>query len=161
MSELDSATLDKLARAFHELYRNSQRSSGELTDAAQRPWSELSEDLRNSNRASAAAAPVQLAAMGLAIAPAGAPDAVSVLENAAVERAAEIEHERWMAHKVSSGWVYGPVRDDCADPPIHPSMVPWADLPETERDKDRVRIRRLPEVLATAGLAAVPSNTRK
>jgi hypothetical protein len=34
----------------------------------------------------------------------------------------------------------------------HPLLVPWEELPESERDKDREPVREIPEMLARAGL---------
>jgi hypothetical protein len=45
-------------------------------------------------------------------------------------------HERWRSHLAGQGWRHGPVKDDQAK--THPCMLPWADLPEHQRDKDRL-----------------------
>lgn len=49
---------------------------------------------------------------------------------------AEQSHERWMAHKEHQGWVYGPVKD--GEKKTHPCMVPYAQLPPSERIKDHL-----------------------
>ena len=38
---------------------------------------------------------------------------------------------------------------------LHPMLVPWADLPESWRDKDREPVRALPQMLRLAGLEIV------
>lgn len=43
-------------------------------------------------------------------------------------------HESWYAEKASTGWRYGPTKDENAK--THPCMVPYLDLPETQRAKD-------------------------
>lgn len=48
----------------------------------------------------------------------------------------EREHDSWMRAYEAMGWRYGAVRDVVAK--THPDMVPFADLPKAERDKDAV-----------------------
>ncbi len=52
----------------------------------------------------------------------------------------ESSHEAWVAGKVASGWVYGPVKDAGADPPTHPCLVPYAELPVDQRAKDALLV---------------------
>ena len=51
------------------------------------------------------------------------------------ERLAENAHDVWAALRVAQGWTYGPKRDDAAK--RHPDLVPYADLPESEKQFDR------------------------
>jgi len=46
------------------------------------------------------------------------------------------QHEGWMAGKQASGWRHGPVKDPEAK--THPMMVPYDELPDTERRKDEL-----------------------
>jgi hypothetical protein len=71
------------------------------------PWSEASEERR-----------ARLTAV-VARGPAGTPRA---------------SHEVWFREKLADGWAYGPTRDNEAK--IHPCMVPYDDLPESQRAKD-------------------------
>lgn len=43
-------------------------------------------------------------------------------------------HQRWMAHKVADGWVFGDVKDPEAK--THPCIRPYHELPEAQRRKD-------------------------
>lgn len=43
-------------------------------------------------------------------------------------------HRSWLTHKVSEGWVYGPVKDP--ERREHPCMVPYEELPAEQRAKD-------------------------
>lgn len=45
-------------------------------------------------------------------------------------------HKSWMAEKVATGWVYGPVKDPDAKPPTHPCLVPFEELPKEQQAKD-------------------------
>ena len=51
------------------------------------------------------------------------------------ERLAENAHDVWASGRLAQGWTYGPKRDDAAK--RHPDLVPYADLPETEKQFDR------------------------
>ena len=54
---------------------------------------------------------------------------------ALVESLAENVHEVWAKSKMDQGWTYGPERNDALKQ--HPGLVPYADLPEAEKDYDR------------------------
>lgn len=45
-------------------------------------------------------------------------------------------HESWCASKLSDGWVYGEVKDP--ELKTHPCLVPYSELPESQRIKDYV-----------------------
>lgn len=52
-----------------------------------------------------------------------------------IERLAEHNHDIWAAERMRNGWTYGPQRDDAKKQ--HPDLVPYADLPESEKEYDR------------------------
>jgi hypothetical protein len=52
-----------------------------------------------------------------------------------LERLAENAHDVWAATRVAQGWSHGPARDDGNKK--HPCLVPYAELPESEKDYDR------------------------
>ena len=54
---------------------------------------------------------------------------------ALLERLAENTHDVWAATRIEQGWSYGPNRDDTAKK--HPCLIPYADLPESEKEYDR------------------------
>ena len=51
------------------------------------------------------------------------------------EKIAEQVHEIWAEGRVREGWTYGETRDDKRK--TTPCLVPYADLPETEKAYDR------------------------
>jgi len=51
------------------------------------------------------------------------------------ERLAENAHDVWAKQRMAEGWTYGPQRDDVAKK--HPDLVPYQDLPESEKEYDR------------------------
>ena len=51
------------------------------------------------------------------------------------ELLAENTHEVWAAGRLAEGWTHGPERDERRR--RHPCLVPYADLPESEKQFDR------------------------
>lgn len=146
---------ERIARSVHHVYLRNQRERGvawgELPAMVR--WEDLAEDLRASNRGWVVGLPERLARMGATIAPRdGAPGVV--FEGAELDKLAEAEHELWESVRVAQGWRGGPVRDD--DARVHPMIgVPWSELSEENREKDRDVVRLLPEILAEFGLEVV------
>lgn len=52
-----------------------------------------------------------------------------------VEALAENVHDTWAKRRMDDGWNYGPVRDDAKK--HHPCLVPYGELPESEKEYDR------------------------
>ena len=53
-----------------------------------------------------------------------------------VEELAEHVHITWMEARIKEGWKYGPKRDDIKKET--PCIVPYKDLPEIEKEYDRI-----------------------
>lgn len=52
-----------------------------------------------------------------------------------VEEMAKNVHEVWAQNRINDGWTYGPERDDVNKK--HPCLVPYDELPESEKEYDR------------------------
>lgn len=64
-----------------------------------------------------------------------------------VENLSANVHDVWAEKRLADGWHYGPQRDDAAK--THPCLVPYADLPESEKAYDRTMVEQaLKSVLA-------------
>ena len=48
---------------------------------------------------------------------------------------AENVHEVWASNRIAEGWTWGPKRDD--EHKTHPSLIPYEELPEVEKQYDR------------------------
>ena len=59
-------------------------------------------------------------------------------------------HENWCAYYRERGWVYGPDKDPAADPPTHPCLVDYDDLPPEHQLKDTL-FREFVLMLARTG----------
>ena len=55
--------------------------------------------------------------------------------NPLVEQMAKNVHEVWAAGRIADGWTYGETRDD--EQKTHPCLVPYEELPESEKEYDR------------------------
>ncbi len=137
-----------LARAIHDQYRERMANQGTVEKSpALVPWDELSDRLKESSRLQAGDILAKLHAIGCDIQPMTDWDAPSFsFSPEEIEYLAAMEHQRWMDAMVADGYSHGPVRDDAARK--HPAMVPYADLPEPEKEKDRDAARMIPRYLA-------------
>lgn len=48
----------------------------------------------------------------------------------------EKSHARWMETRGKQGWRYGPIKDEAKG--IHPCFLPYHELPEDQKVKDRI-----------------------
>lgn len=51
------------------------------------------------------------------------------------EKIAENVHDVWAVGRISEGWAYGTEKD--TEKKITPALVPYSELPESEKDYDR------------------------
>src|SRR5215831_17067130 len=51
-------------------------------------------------------------------------------------RTPELNHQGWYERLIADGWRHGPVKDEAAK--THPDLVPFDQLPEHEKQKDRL-----------------------
>jgi hypothetical protein len=60
--------------------------------------------------------------------------AIDGVENALAGATPQESHENWVRFKTDHGWTYGPVKDEVMKQ--HPLLVPYANLPDSQRVKD-------------------------
>jgi hypothetical protein len=142
-----------LAETFHQTYRSFAPSNGE----AGKPWRELKEEFRISNRRAVAHIPAKLFEAGFDLRgwmgkndiwtqlPALAEGEHLFETPAQREALAVLEHDRWMADRRLSGWRYDPDRDDARR--LHPYLVAFAALSEDIQGYDRQFIDLLARIL--------------
>jgi hypothetical protein len=88
---------DRIARAIHDQYCDEQAGSKPPDDPAMRPWEDLSEDLRESNRQQADQIPEKLQRIGYTYGVAREqPAPQHEFTEQEVEVLAEMEHARWV-----------------------------------------------------------------
>ena len=75
---------------------------------------------------------------------------------ALTERLAANAHDVWAQARLQQGWTYGPARDDANKK--HPCLVPYDELPESEKLHDRnTALETLKAVLALGYAISKPA----
>lgn len=141
---------EQLAHSLHRSYVAAclERGEAPASRPALRPWRELPEEFRVSNRDQARQAADKLAAIGCMVVPRSDPSKEIVrLDPDEIALLARMEHDRWVAERSAQGFVRGPVRARNE----HPDLVPWEELSSEEREKDAQFVRDLPRLLAEVG----------
>lgn len=101
----------ELARLCHEVNRGYCAALG---DTSHQSWEQSSQALRDS--------------------------VISGVEYARANHVATPQemHAEWSRHKVVSGWIHGPIKDEGLK--THPNILPFDELPPEERIKDHLFI---------------------
>ncbi|WP_321508184.1 RyR domain-containing protein [uncultured Methanoregula sp.] len=149
-----NTTHETIARASHEDYVQKEQKKGltSETNPSMKPWEELPEELKASNRFQADHIIEKLRAISCGVTQLVDWDEPLFDIEPWVEQLARMEHDRWMQEKTAAGYKYGEVRDDRWWHRRHKSMVPYDDLPETEKEKDRDPVRSIPALLKSVDL---------
>ena len=157
---LEHSETEVLARAKHEEYLRAEARRGH-TDPTQSPsllpWAELPDSLKESNRrfADGISNKLQDSRCILVPAPLADPDDPGFAFNAEeVEALAIKEHDRWVEDLQRDGWR---PTNGTKDPKrkLHPLLVPWDQLSEDDKNRDRDPVREVPAMLAQAGFRLV------
>ena len=125
--------LSRLAVRLNEIYRT--QTGNQSPD-----WKGLSSFTRRSNLASADHLEHKIRILlgkDVPVTPQNCAEAYKAFQQTdgeARERLRMIEHERWNRFHLLNGWQYSPVRDNSKR--LHPMIVPYEKLSETERQKD-------------------------
>ena len=68
---------------------------------------------------------------------------------ALTEKIAENVHDVWAEGRIKQGWTYGEVRDD--EKKHNPCLVPYSELPESEKEYDRQMAMKTIKLLVKLG----------
>lgn len=153
------SSIETQASKIHAAYREHLRARGETIDERlDREYSELATADMEDNRAAARRTVDVLALIGMGVAPEGDEDAVdaatlSELVEHHIERLAEAEHEGWMTQRRVNGWKWGTEKN--VDQRRHPSIKPYAELRETDKEKDRLMVRDYERRISESGFCIV------
>ena len=150
--------VETLAHASHNRYLAHRLADGAAWygSPAMTAWDELPEDLRVSNREHAMDIGRKLARIGCLLAPRSEATRDFAFRGGEVEMLAELEHERWVRERSHHGWSHGHTRDEATK--RHPDLVPWRELTDASRDKDRQAVHAMPGLLADVGLGIIRVN---
>jgi class 3 adenylate cyclase len=70
------------------------------------------------------------------------------------ERLAENAHDHWALKRLAAGWKYGSTRDDAKQE--HPCLVPYAALPDAEKQYDRLMVMETLKTIIALGYRIEP-----
>lgn len=145
-------TFETIACCIHNQYLESEKKKG-LTlqdNPSLLSWDDLPENLKESNRQQAEHIRKKLEAVGCDIMlMTDWNEKLFEFSRNEIEIMAMMEHERFVEERKRDGWKVGPVKD--IKKRINPTLVPWDELPEEEKNKDREVVKNLPANLAEAG----------
>ncbi|MFH1841663.1 MAG: NAD-binding protein [bacterium] len=151
---LRGGTYEVLGAAIHREYviDRIQRGIAPGSNPNMRPWEELPEEIRESNRAQASYFGVVLKAINCEIEPHHGWDAeIFEFTDEEIEIMARMEHnDRWCEEKRANKWRYAPGKQD-ESKRTHPYLVPWDELPEEVKDYDRTFMRKMPALVSNVG----------
>ena len=66
-----------------------------------------------------------------------------------IELLAKNTHEIWAQQRLADGWQYGSQRDDTLKQ--HPCLIPYEDLPDSEKEYDRLTVLGVIKTLLALG----------
>jgi len=182
--ELQDELLETLAEAAHHVFIKELRDNGYKpgpktddrlkTHNALKPYAELPEDEKEQNRGNVRDISNKLERAGYVMIPARSNEPPFDFPGADLESLAAMEHERWMKAKIEAGWRWAAESDKASQ--LHKDLVPWRkltpeeraqlssvesaaigsdELPDSEKEKDRILVRGIPKILAQAGYTVV------
>jgi serine phosphatase RsbU (regulator of sigma subunit) len=168
ISEINISLVRKLARAIHSRYLHEIRNQnlkaynqfhynfrGE-ENLYTVDFDDLPSEIKYSNIDNAIHIPTKLLSIGYKIRQVkkGFKPIALHLNNEETETMAKVEHIRWSWEKRLNGWTFGEVRDDVKK--SHPSLIPYEELNESEKEKDRELVRLIPAFLQDINFEAFP-----
>ena len=148
-----NARQDIVAKAIHRTYMDQHRVGmrGLKKKDYAVEWNYLPEEIKDSNRQQADHIPVKLRAIGCCAEPTGDPRGQAFqFTSEEVEILARMEHARWKAERLLSGWVHAPTDD--AQKRHSPYLIAWDELPAEAQEYNRQSVRDIPAFLAQIGL---------
>ena len=70
-----------------------------------------------------------------------------------IELMAENNHEIWASNRMQEGWTYGTLRND--ETKNHPCLIPYNQLPESEKEYDRKMARETLKIILFLGFRII------
>ena len=119
-------------------------------------YDDLPDDIKSSSIDSAYHIATKLLSIGYAIKEENneAEQILLYLSKSDIETMAKLEHERWAWEKRLKGWTYAPERNNKNK--RHNCLVPYDELTELEKEKDRDQVKLYPALLKAINYKIIP-----
>ena len=135
---------DVIAESIHNYYKKLHKGTEE--------WATLSETMKMSNRYQAYHTKIKLGYLGYVVDVNSKSDKISInYSQSQLDILAQMEKRRWNAERLLSGWIFGKERSDKLR--IHPLLVPWEELAEKEKQKDRDTVANITNTITSLGFS--------
>jgi serine phosphatase RsbU (regulator of sigma subunit) len=172
--EINEKVSHKIAKAIHSQYLHEIRKQSFLGEkglnlssffnaggsvySKLQDFDNLPDEIKFSNFDNAYHIPTKLLSVGYRIKPVktGHKPLALHLSGEEIETMAMVEHLRWCWDKRLNGWIPGKTRN--AKKKTHPGLVPYCELIEAEKEKDRELVRLIPALLNDIGYEVCPIN---
>ena len=152
-SPLTRDQIDLMAPAIHQAYRDKGKREGWLKPETDKDFNDLPDFFKESSRAAAERMLRLLALVGLTLADGDASEKEEWIIRQHLEYyllgLAEAEHEGWMDWHLVQGWKHEKKKDD--NKKHHNCLLPFAQLDDKNKSKDRDAIRMYPVFAREAG----------
>lgn len=147
--------IEPIAEEIHARWLEKEKAKGPPPKKTTlKPWAELDEGARDSNRGQAKDILRKLTALGFSVEKTSdALQPVFPFNDKQIEEMAEMEHERWNEEKIAAGWTYGKVRNDALK--IHDCLLPWDELRDDIKKYDIDAVNGIPDILKGVGMVVV------
>jgi len=145
------AMCKELAKMSHQMYVEAELAKKPNKDLqAVTSWENLSETYKKSNIAQIQYHVERFNDFNIGIRQKTSTSSTFTFKEEDLLKLAMAEHERWCKERIADGWVYGEKRDN--EKKIHPSLVPWEQLSEEDKQKDVDVIKSIPILFDRIGL---------
>lgn len=141
-----SEQIETIAIAIHENYRELYKNDSNLHEDFIKPWDDLSEELKNSNREQARSIADAFYKINYEIVAAKDFPSPIELTDREIEIISEHEHKRWYRYKKKNGWRFGEVKDSKLK--TDPELVYWDVLPIEKKDAVYKMVKAWPSILS-------------
>jgi len=147
--------LDEIAKIIHQNYLTGRKAQNKelYSTPSDRPWDELDDSYKQSNRDQADHLYIKIRALGLNIKEGLYKESLaekiktSIRNKNQLEILSKMEHCRWNANRWLEGYRYGPgdkniiLKTNCY-------IVPWEDLEEKVKQYDRDAVELMPKIIS-------------
>ncbi len=171
-AEINMQMTKRLARTIHSRYLHELRTRQSQSEEEDQKYffnlsvdpekknfpdfDNLPDEIKFSNIDNAIHIPTKLLSIGYKIRPVkkGFKPVTLHLDDEEIETMARVEHMRWSWEKRLTGWTFGTIKDQGRK--THPSLIPYDDLSEPEKEKDRKLVKLIPALLQDIDYEAYP-----